>query len=413
PVDGPPRMDGLLTIAGARIVAVGETLSGKPPTDLGDVAILPGLVNAHTHLEFSDLTEPLGTPGMPLPHWIRAVLAARGPQQNSAAAIRQGLQESLAAGTTALGEIVTSGWSSAVADSNESDESRDPGIASASQPTAPGERIHVTLFRELIGLSPERALAALTAAEQHLDAWQGVADRSPGLSPHAPYTVHPELLRGAVELARWRGCPIAMHVAESPQELELLAGGTGPFAELLKERGVWQPELFGRRRVVEILQTLAAAPRALVIHGNYLTPDEAALLAAERSRMAVVYCPRTHAYFGHEPYPLARFLSAGVQMALGTDSRASNPDLSLLAEMRFAASRHADVPPEKILELGTLAGARALGLDRECGSLAPGKLANLTVVPICTAGANEPYEWLLDSTSPAVGTWLRGQPVNP
>jgi cytosine/adenosine deaminase-related metal-dependent hydrolase len=403
PIDAPPLIDGVLTIAGERIVAVGENLAGRPPLDLGNAAILPGLVNAHTHLEFSDLTAPLGQRGMSLPQWIRQVLAARGPRQDSAAAIRRGLHECLAAGTTALGDIVTSGWSPPA---TRADESYDDGIASH-------ENVHVTLFRELIGLSPERAQTALTAAEQHLDAWQGVPGFLPGLSPHAPYTVHPDLLRRAVELARQRRCPLAMHVAESREELELLAAGTGPLAELLKERGVWKPDLFGRRRVVEILHALAAAPRALVIHGNYLAAEDVEVLTAEAARLTLVYCPRTHAYFGHEAYPLARLLAAGVQMALGTDSRASNPDLSLLAEMRCVAERHPGVSPAKILELGTLAGARALGLERDVGSLAPGKLANLAIVQISGAHAAEPHALLFDSAARVVQTWFHGRPVHP
>lgn len=388
PVDRPPLADGVLTIAGERIVAVGENLSGRPPVDLGDVALLPGLVNAHTHLEFSDLAAPLGRPGMSLPEWIRAVLASRAAQNDPQAAIRRGLAESLAAGTTALGDIVTSAWP---------------------RPEQPAGC--VTLFRELIGLSAERIPPLLSVAREHLTACPAGGEISAGLSPHAPYTVHPELLGQAVVLAREFGCPVAMHLAESREELELLTGGGGPFAELLRERGVWQPGLFGGRRIVELLQILSSAPRALVIHGNYLADEDIALLAAAAERMSVVYCPRTHAYFAHDRYPLARLLAAGVPVALGSDSRASNPDLSLLAEMRFAAQCHSEVSPARILAAATAGGACALGLGRGVGTLSPGKLANMTVVPAAVCSANEPHEALFIDNEPAAQTWIRGRRV--
>ena len=101
-----------------------------------------------------------------------------------------------------------------------------------------------------------------------------------------------------------------------------------------------------------------------MIHGNYLDDDERAFLATHRDRMSLVYCPRTHAYFSHRPYPLAELLAGGVRVALGTDSRASNPDLDLLAEMRHIAKTHAAIDPHEILRLGTLAGATALGATK-------------------------------------------------
>jgi cytosine/adenosine deaminase-related metal-dependent hydrolase len=127
---------------------------------------------------------------------------------------------------------------------------------------------------------------------------------------------------------------------------------------------------------------LATAHHALVIHGNYLATDETEFAAAQRERMTVVYCPRTHAYFGHEPYPLEKMLAAGVRVAVGTDSRASNPDLNLWSELRHIAQHHPAVRPEDILQMGTLAGAEALGLADEYGSITPGKLARLAVVPL-------------------------------
>ena len=193
-----------------------------------------------------------------------------------------------------------------------------------------------------------------------------------GISPHAPYTVSPQLLGDLIKLARRLNLPVAMHLAESGQELELLHDGAGPFQVLLEERSMWDPKAIPRNsRPLDYLRRLAAAPRAVVIHGNFLDEEDFQFLASNRDRMSLVYCPRTHAYFGHPPYPLSRALAMSVHLALGTDSRASNPDLSLLAEMRFVAAAHPAIDPQQILRLGTLACAEALGAQPTSAVLPP------------------------------------------
>jgi cytosine/adenosine deaminase-related metal-dependent hydrolase len=200
-----------------------------------------------------------------------------------------------------------------------------------------------------------------------------------------------------------------MHIAESPEELELLASGTGPFVELLEERGVWQPDSIARgSRPLDYLRMLSRAYRALVIHGNYLQPDELEFLADRRDRMALVYCPRTHAFYGHEPYPLKATRDLGIQLAIGTDSRASNPDLSMLAELRFLANRYPELSPHEILPLGTLGGAMALGLEQQIGSLTVGKRANLAAIAL--PAKDDPYEQIVRGSGEVIATWHRGQP---
>ncbi|HEX4145696.1 MAG TPA: amidohydrolase family protein [Pirellulales bacterium] len=396
PVAGGPIRGGVITIAGERIVAVGENRSGAASVDLGNVAILPGLVNAHTHLEFSDLTAPLGTPGNPLPDWIRQVMAHRRSADPGVDDPRGGgLAECARGGATSVGEIATHGWPAG------------PGAAPSGALLSPAD---VTVFWEVIGLRPNQFDERLTAARTHLSrAWPDADCAWPGLSPHAPYSVHPLLLEEIVRLAVETRVPLAMHVAESREELELLAHGTGPLRQLLEELGVWSPEVFaGGRRPLDYLRALAGAPRGLAIHGNYLDDEEIDFLAARTASLSVVFCPRTHAFFSHDPYPLAQMLARGVNVALGTDSRASNPDLSLLSEMRFCAGSHADVPGANLLEMATLAGARALGVDRQTGSLAAGKLANLAVVALPGHDAADPHELIMGGALPVVATWHRG-----
>lgn len=400
PVDRPPIENGIVTIDGDRIVGVEPKKAGcelGEIIDLGNVALLPGLVNAHTHLEFSSLRRPLGVPGIGIVDWIRLVIAERGrTSSDDLDAFDSGGQESLRAGVTTAGDVTTR------------------------VPTLPPELRDLTLFHEVIGFSRARAESALNALVERIDAAQrtlaatGVGDSARvrhGISPHAPYTVSPKLVAELVMLARSRQMPMAMHLAESREELQFLDSGTGPFHELLDERSMWDAEAVPRgSRPLDYLRMLADAPRSLVVHGNYLVDDELAFVGANRERMSLVYCPRTHSFFSHEPYPLANALAAEVRVALGTDSRASNPDLDLLADVRYLARLHSAIDPHEVLRMATLAGAEALGRDKDVGSITPGKIANLVAVPLPehAQGPSDALAAILTSDLPASSVWLRG-----
>jgi cytosine/adenosine deaminase-related metal-dependent hydrolase len=222
-----------------------------------------------------------------------------------------------------------------------------------------------------------------------------------------------ELLAELARLSAASRFPLAMHVAECREELELLRTGGGPLFELLADLGAWAPGAIPPgARPLDYLERLAQAHRALVIHGNYLEAEELAFLGARADRMSVVFCPRTHAYFGHERYPLTEMLAAGVNVAVGTDSRASNPSLNLLEELRWVAARFPQVAPPVVLGMGTLAGARALGLAGELGRLAAGELANLAVVRLPEREAADPFSLLFDSAEPVQRTYRHGKLVH-
>jgi aminodeoxyfutalosine deaminase len=392
PISGPPLADATVTIAGSMVTAVGRWNAGRSAdsadtVDLGSAAILPGFVNAHTHLEFSDLAAPLGRPGMAFPDWIRAVVAHRRSRTDAdrRAAIRQGLEESARTGTTTLGEIATSGWPV------------DLLLGNASSPRHPA----AVVFLELLGLLPERTTANIAAAAEHVERLGAV-----GFSPHSPYSANRKVIRYAAEVSRMARIPLAMHIAESPEEMRLLAAGDGPLRDLLQEFGAWDPRAIPLgTRPMDYLRLLDLGDRALVVHGTYLGDEEIRFLARRAGRMAVVYCPRTHDYFPHAPYPLAKMLAAGITVALGTDSRASNPDLNLFEELRFAATHHS-IAPDRLLAMATLSGAKALGRDHEVGTIAAGKLADLAVVRLPNLEA-DPYELLFDPQSAVIAT-IRG-----
>lgn len=380
PVEGPPVRDGMVVVRNGTIVEV-ATHTDLPIEDLGNVAVIPGLVNAHTHLEFSSLEKPLSAEGA-FADWIRRVVAYRrefATPERISQAVRKGLDETKDAGVKVLGEIATPGWP---------------------QPVLCSCGIQVMVFAELLGLGAASIETNLDLARAHLrnpvELDGLIADWWSGLSPHAPYSVHHELFDRVVEFSAQKHLPVAFHLAETREELEVLSTGTGPLREMLDEFGVWEAGAIKLgARPLDYLERLAAVDHSLVIHGNYLTDEEIAFVAFQRERMTVVYCPRTHEYFGHESHPLDKLLAAGARVALGTDSRASNPDLNLLEEIRAVVRRHPGVSPAQALEMGTRSGAEALGLARLTGTLVPGKLADFTIVNLPDHDARDPHELLM------------------
>lgn len=373
PISSPPIENGFVEIAGGQIVRTGKlTPDISISHDLGDVAILPGLVNAHTHLEFSDLECPIGHAGMELADWIIEVIRSRASRQNDKAdsagnAIEHGAAEALRSGTVLVGEISTTPWH---------------------LPTLP---LEIVSYAEVLGLSPVRAAERFEAAAEHIRCRPGFS----GISPHAPYSAPPELITRCVHHAVQIGCPLAMHAAESPAERELLQHGSGPFSQSLKSIGLDIASHFpwpssSSSSFTWLIEQLSRAPAASIIHGNDFRPDEIAKIASYPS-LSVVYCPRTHAYFGHALHPVAEMLAAGVNVALGTDSRASNPDLQLWREVRHLLHHRQDLPPATVLRFATLGGAIAMQREHRYGTVQPGRMATFALVPTTAAQTSSLY----------------------
>lgn len=355
PISQPPIRHGYVTVDGSDVVEVGSAASaGAKVVDLGETAIIPRPINAHTHLEFSDLAAPLGQPGMAFANWIAEVLALRVTRTTAKPdLVERGLAELESSLTAGVGEIAT-------------------------LPMSPSDYDRASLtggmvFAELLSTDLDRGLARLSEIISIADAWPTTAPLALGLSPHAPYTVHWELFRRAIDLAAQRGWLVAMHLGESLDEMELLCSHSGRLHQLLIDRGVWNPAGLPRGiRLTDYLEQLAKAPRALAIHGNFFGEEEYEVLARHRDRMSLVICPRTCNYFLPTLPPIAELIAKGMSVAIGTDSRATNPDLSVWNEARFLLDRDLGLTPEQILELVTLAGAEALwSLDR-CGRIGKG-----------------------------------------
>jgi len=410
PVAGPPIPGGVVVVDRGRIAAVvadPRETAVRPITDLGGAAILPAFVNAHTHLEFSDLAEPLGPAARGFAAWIRSVVENRRSRQQDTEvhrsekisidarrrAVESGLAESAHHGAATLGEIATPGWP------------REP---------FEGSPLSGTVFLELLTLDPQRVDSLMAMAAEHLDCgmftsgcWRA------GLSPHAPYSVHLDLLHRVVALASERDVPLAMHLGESLDELELLSSHSGPLVQLLRELDFWNASAVPRGiGPTDYVRILSAAPRVLVVHGTFLDAEAHGILAQHADTMSVVYCPRTHARLVGGNYPLAEMVERGVPVAIGTDSRASNPDLSMFEEFRWLAGRDTGLSPAALLELSTLAGARALGYAKETGSLEVGKRADLAVIRLPEREADDPHELLLDDEAAIMATMCGGAAVS-
>jgi cytosine/adenosine deaminase-related metal-dependent hydrolase len=259
----------------------------------------------------------------------------------------------------------------------------------------------VALF-ELIGMTAERAEQSLEAGRQWFDSREETATVRAGISPHAPYSTRRELLVAAGQLVRPTKRPLALHLAEWPSEIELLHKHRGPLAEFLKKLNAWDSSGLISSAGIAMKAVDFRQPK-LFIHGNHLAPT-----ARIPRNSTIVYCPRTHAAFGHPPHQFREFLRRGVRVCLGTDSLASNPDLDVLAEARFVHERYPDFPGDMLLKMVTLLGAEALGWANEAGSLEVGKSADFVAIPLPDRDAADPHDLLFAEHPGARRTTFRG-----
>ena len=375
PVSGTPLPNGVVSVRGDVIESVTPRGERRADEDFGNAAVIPGLVNAHTHLDLSGargLTPP--TDPDHFTDWLRGVIAyrrGRTPEQVQAD-IRAGLADCLRTGTTLLGDIASEG---------------------ASWDAVAAAPVRAVVFRELIGLSEERAAAAAEEGGRWYAGRRETSQTRAAVSPHAPYSARRRLIAEAGQIVRERKRATAIHLAESRHEIDLLRARRGPFVPFLKGLGVWDKTAFCDS-LSGVMSADYRQPK-LFVHGNYLAPS-----ARVPRNSTLVYCPRTHAAFGHTPHPFRDFLNRGVRVCLATDSLASNPDLDVLTEAQFVRAKYPDFPGNTLLRMVTLSGAEALGWADETGSLEAGKSADFVAVPLPDREAADPHDLLLGGDAP-------------
>ncbi|MFN0067822.1 MAG: amidohydrolase family protein [Limisphaerales bacterium] len=399
PVTAPPLGDGAVLVSGGRIAAVGpwpdlRRASSGTVTDLGDVILLPGLINAHCHLEYTGFAGHLPPPRS-FTDWIKGVLALKAGWGWSEFALSwlAGARQMLASGATTVVDVAAV-----------------PELLPEVREATP---LRIVSCLEMTGLRrgrpPERTLGDALALAGRLRVGHGAA----GLSPHAPYSTTARLVTLAAQAARERGLPLTIHAAESVEEFSMFMHRRGPMHDWLAPQrdmgdcGLGSP-------VAHLARCDALGPHTLLAHVNYLDGADAPLLA--ESGTSVVHCPQSHAYFGHQRFPREVLERAGVNVCLGTDSLLSTrvqgrtlPRLSLFDELRACAAAKPAPEPGALLRAVTVNPARALGLAGRRGELRPHADADLIAIPYAGAAAAAAAYAVTAHAGPVAASMIAGE----
>ncbi len=394
PISDRPMLNGWVAIDRGRIAAAGRAGASlplrddAPLVDLGAYAVLPALVNAHVHLELSWM-HGLVPRAASFTDWVRAMLRLR----TTGAPAPPGV---LASVDTAIAAMRASG-TGVVGDISNSLVTVDPLRRSA---------LDGVVFHEVLRLAAASADDVLDQALRAQEA-RGVTGRFPvSLAPHAPYSVSPRLFQGLrAAQAHTPFLPSSVHLAESPDEVELLHTGQGPWRRALEELGAWDPGWTppGCSPVRYLDQMRVLDARLLAVHAVQCSDGDLQLLRARGA--TVVACPRSNQYVGVGPPPVGRFYRSGVAVAVGTDSLASNDDLNLFAELAALRDLAPEIPPAALLQSATQEGARALGLEAMAGTIEPGKPARLIAVAL-PPEVVDVEEYLVSGITPDRVRWV-------
>ena len=376
-MDGPPIDNGAVVVSADRIVDVGEFDQIKKENageivDLGEQALLPGLINAHCHLDYTCLRDKI-PPQKSFTDWIRAINAEKlklSPK-DYLASINDGFAEARRFGTTTIANLTA--FPELIAQIN-----------------AP---IRTWWLGELIDVRvPERANEIVDLAIESLRSRENW-----GLAPHALFTASEELYERCEHIAQREQVLLTTHLAESREEMEMFRDASGPLYEFLK--GIGRPmDDCGKSTPLQLfvgapgppppwMGSAAASGRAqrewIVAHLNELTESDFGLLEKSTCKFYVVHSPRSHDYFGHSRFELERLRSLDLNICLGTDSLASNESLSLFDEMRAFQKEFPTVSPEQILQMVTINAAAALRQENTLGKICSGGHADFVAVPVC------------------------------
>ena len=369
--------DATIKIAGKKIKDIARTTANDNALDLGEVAIAPGFINAHTHLLYREQIPFDGD----FAKWLSLAGQTRKQltSEQQVVTMQASLNEAIAAGVTTL--------------------------ASSEMPQTCA--IKGFEFAETICLDESFTDEALAGLKYKIDTLKERGLRG-GLGPHSAFTVTADVLRGCAELAAQNELPLSIHAGETTMEAAFLFGAHNELYHFLESVGAnlsdWQPP---NKTPVHYLADLGVlGKRTLLAHCNYLTPHEIDLIA--QSGASVVYCPRSSDYFGHCDHPLRQLVDKGINIALGTDSLASCNSLSVLDEVKFLSRRSPQLPPAHFWQMATAGGAAALGLKNRTGRLKPGMAADLVVIDISGCSGSSALDKIAADESRVVATISEG-----
>jgi len=388
-MDGAPIPDGAVRVRGNRIVEVrkfSEIASANDELiDLGERVLLPGLINAHCHLDYTCLCGKIPRERS-FTDWIRAINGqkAKLTPEDYLASINNGLTQAQQFGTTTIANLTAF-----------------PELVAQVQ-----ESIRIWWFAELIDVRSRASVAENSTAlsRQVSDANEivGLAVEKLalpdhwGLAPHAPFTASASLYRRCEEVARRENILLTTHLAESHEEMEMFRDASGPLYQFMKEIGREMTDCGYDTPLARFLGRLGDASLSgwIIAHLNELSESDFDLLRESQHKFSIAHCPRSRAYFRHMAFQLEKLQALGVNICLGTDSLASNDDLNLFAEMRAFQKEFPKVSPERILEMVTVNPARALLQEKTLGKIRPGFLADMIALPFTKKA--DPYETILN-----------------
>ena len=373
-MDGPAIDNGAVVVSENRIVDVGKvdeikTRNAGEAIDLGEQALLPGLINAHCHLDYTCLRGKI-PPQKSFADWIRAINAekAKLAPKDYLASINEGFAEAKGFGTTTIANLTAV-----------------PELLSQIR-----EPIHTWWFAELIDVrAPERANELVNLVRRRTDSLRRAIKSlksAPnwGLAPHALFTASNNLYRCCEEVAQQKNILLTTHLAESREEMELFRDASGALYEFLKSIGRPMDDC-GSKTPLELFLAATAGrglPNWIVAHLNELVDGDFELLEKSKTQFHIVHSPRSHDYFGHNRFPFERLRALGFNICLGTDSLASNENLSLFAEMRAFQKKFPAVSSEEILQMVTVNPAMALHHESVLGKICRGAHGDLLAMPL-------------------------------
>jgi cytosine/adenosine deaminase-related metal-dependent hydrolase len=421
---GAPIESGAVAVSGNRIIDVGRFNDIKrrdtgETVDLGEQVLLPGLINAHCHLDYTCLRGKISRQKS-FTDWIRAINAEKSDlsPEDFLASINDGFEQAKRFGTTTIANLTAF-----------------PELISQVQPP-----IRTCWFVELIDIrAPERANELVDFAVESLGRarpkfvlpvtpkpGEGGSDAeggaSWGLAPHALFTASEDLFRRCEAIAQQEHILLTTHLAESREEMEMFRHASGPLYDFLKGIGCPMDDCGKGTPLKSFLNLIdrGGSPNRpwaievnrhylpwIVVHLNELTEGDFDLLKQSNSKFHVVHCPRSHNYFGHNPFAFDRLRFLGFNICLGTDSLASNETLSLFDEMRAFQKNFPQISPEEILQMVTVNPARALRQEHALGQIRPGFRADLFAVPCSTSAGI--FEQIIACDAPVSWSMVNGQ----
>lgn len=347
--------------------------------DLTHCALLPGLINAHTHLELTPLCGQIPYHG-DFFNWVAGLTAARTDFESSLAeVIADACDRSLKAGVTTVGDIC---------------------FRHRAWPHLAQQPIRKVSFAEVFGITAD-ADSPRQYLHQCLEHTQTEDLLTLGLSPHAPYSAAPHVFRTAAQIAADNHLPLTTHLAETTDEIEFLTTGAGRCLDYLHRIHRWDGSFVCPHRwpVDYFLSLDLPSHPFLLAHVNYLSDEE--LHALSQTSHSVVYCPRSHRFFQHPPHPFQKMLAAGINVCLGTDSLASNQTLSILDELRFLHRQYPNFSGRTLLKMATVNAAAALLMPNKIGAIAPNYHADLIAIPLTQTHPNPLTDILTSSHQPS------------